>query len=263
MAGSAAYEPIARIGRGASSEVFRARDADGGIVALKVMLGAEAGRAGVLDHLAAEVALSRRIDHPGLVRLLDSGLFEGQPFLAMELIEGPTLKAAMAQGRQPLARSLSIARSVAATLAKIHDAGAVHRDVKPDNIMLRAATGPVLMDLGVAALAPADRDQDRDLVGAPGYLAPEVIDGRAFDGKADIFALGVVLYMLVSGRRPFGGAADEAMARIRQSSPPPPSSLVSALPPALDAIVARALAKSPVDRLSAVEFADLLATLDG
>jgi serine/threonine-protein kinase len=251
----AAYRLLDTIGRGASATVHRARDPSGRTVALKLIEGPEAARPGLLDRLAAEVALSRRLALPGLVAHLDSGTYEGKPFLAMELVEGPTLQAMMAKHRQPVAQSLSIAAAVADTLAALHAAGAVHRDVKPGNIMMRAGMGPVVMDLGIAALGPAEQGAGGDLLGSPGFLAPELIDGHPFDGKADVFALGVVLYMLLTDKRPFDGSADTVMDRIRHAEPAPPSASDPTLPRVLDAVLARALAKDPRERYSASEFA--------
>ncbi len=228
------------------------RDSYGHIVALKRIDGAGAG------HLAAEVALSQRLNHPGLVSLFESGVLDGHPFLAMALIEGPTLKAVMAARRLPLAQSLSIIASVAETLAKLHEAGAVHRDIKPGNIMLRGGADPVVMDLGVAALSNDDAQRGRDLVGSPGYLAPELLDDQPFDGEADVFALGVVLYMLVTDRRPFNGTADAVMDQIRTIEPVRPSAINPTLPRVLDDVIAHALAKNQDRRLSALDFATAL-----
>ena len=255
MAGRLAYELLEPIGHGESSEVFRARGPDGNKIAVKLIAGDEARRPGLLDRLAAEVALSRRLGAAGLVALLDSGLLSGRPFLAMELIEGTTLAAGMAAGPMPVRRSLAVTGAVAATLDAIHRAGAVHRDVKPGNVMLRSGDVPVLMDLGVAALGPADFRPGTELVGSPGFLAPEVIDDRPFDGKADVFALGVVLYMLLTGTRPFDGTMEQVMRAIRREEPPPPSTLASDLPIGVDRIVARALAKDPARRSSAADLA--------
>ncbi len=258
MAAHSTYRLHDLIGRGESSTVFRAEASDGRIVAFKHLRGPEAERAGVVERLAAEVALSRRLDHPGLVRLYDSGVQDGRPFLAMELIEGPTLQAVMAKQRLLVTWSLSVVAAVAEALAALHEASVVHRDIKPSNIMLRGETEPVVMDFGVAALAPLDRRADADLVGSPGYLAPELIDGKPFDGKADVFALGVVLHMLLTETRPFDGMADAVMEKIRTTDPPPPSMIDPALLD-LDAIVARALAKNPGQRFTAQ---DLAAALD-
>ncbi len=261
MAGGPAYHLLACIGQGQSGRVFRARDAEGREIAVKVIEGDEAARPDLLVRLAAEVTLSKQLADDGLVRLLDSGLLDGRPFLAMELVDGPDLSSLMAAGPVPLQRTLGIVAGVAVTLARIHAAGAVHRDVKPGNIKLRGGIRPVLMDMGVAAITAADRRTGNDLVGSPAYLAPEIIADRPFDGRADVFALGVILYMLLARRRPFGGTADEAMDAIRSVEPPSPSALDPNLPHSLDMIVARALAKDPAERFTAAALAEALRAL--
>jgi serine/threonine-protein kinase len=254
----APYQRFEMLGQGEAGSVYRARAPDGRIVALKLLYDAEAERPSTIRHLAAEVALSRQLSHPGLVSLLDSGMWDGRPFLAMELIDGPTLEAEMIKQRLPLARSLPIVVAAAGTLAVLHAADAIHRDIKPSNIMLRGGTDPVVMDLGIAALGAVGEQEDGDLVGSPGYLAPEIIDDRPFDGKADVFALGVVLYMLITDRRPFDGSVDAVMDKIRREAPLPPSTIDPALPRALDGIIDRALAKDPRQRYAASDLAAAL-----
>jgi serine/threonine-protein kinase len=249
------YRLLDRIGEGAHAEVYRALDPEGRAVAVKVLTGEEAHRPGVLGRLAAEVTAVRRLDLPGLVRLFDSGRLDEGPFLAMELIDGASLKEAMAAKRMPLAQVVGIVSSVAETLAGLHAAGIVHRDVKPGNIMLRQDGAPVLMDFGVAALTDEDRTPGGDLLGSPGYMAPELIDDRPWGPQVDVFSLGVVLYMLATRRRPFYGSANEVMNRIRNDEPVAPSKIDPALPIELDFILSRALAKSPDRRCGAERLA--------
>lgn len=247
-----------RIGGGANSEVFRAFDAAGTAVALKILIGEEAARPGILERLAAEVALSRRLSIPGLVRLFDSGRLDARPFLAMELIEGPTLKETMAKRRLPVEAAIAIVAAVADTLTALHRVHVVHRDVKPANVMLRGGNEPVLTDLSVAALTAEDRAPGGDLLGSPGYMAPELIEDRHWGPAADVFSLGVMLYMLLTDRRPFSGSPDEVMECIRHVEPLPPSSIDPGLPRELDAVVACVLAKNPAERWHANDLARAL-----
>jgi serine/threonine-protein kinase len=197
------------------------------------------------------------------VRHLDSGCLDVGPFLAMELIEGRTLKETMAKGRLPVDAAIAIVTAVADTLGELHRVQVVHRDVKPGNVILRGGKEPVLMDLGVAALTMEDRAPGGDLLGSPGYMAPELIEDRPWGPAADVFSLGVMLYMLLTDRRPFSGSPDEVMERIRRVEPLPPSSVDPGLPRELDDVVARVLAKNPAERWPADVLARALRRLSG
>lgn len=257
-----AFRILHRLGRGAGAEVVAAEDgATGRTVALKLWDGAPT-RA-LLERLAREVALSRRVDHPAIVRLWDSGMLEGRAFQSMELVDGRSLRDALAEAPFPPARALAIAAALADGLAALHDAGAVHRDVKPGNIVLRADDRPVLTDLDAAALVPAEMAEGTDLVGSPAYLAPEIIDDRPADGRADVFSLAVVLYWMLTGHRPFDGTAADIVAAIRNADPLPPSHWVPDLAGAVERVVQDGLAKDPAARPTARQLAGRLSHLAG
>ncbi len=254
------YRVLAPLGRGAGGEVVAAEDlASGRRVALKLLDCPPT--AAVMARLTREVALSRRLGHPALVRMIECGVLDGRPFQAMDLVEGTLLHDALADAPFPARRALAISGAVADCLAALHAAGVVHRDVKPRNIVLRPDGRPVLTDLDAAALEPAELAPGTDLVGSPAYLAPEILDDRPADGRADVFSLGVVLYQMLTGRRPFDGSAAEAVEAIRRRTPAPPSHWVPGVTREIDAVVMRCLAKDPAGRLPAEKLASHLTEL--
>lgn len=257
-----AYRILHSLGRGTGAEVAAAEDvATGRTIALKLLDAAPTPE--VLERLGRELALSRRLGHPALVRLLDTGVLDGRAFQAMELVEGRSLRDALAAAPFPPPRALAIAAALADGLAALHAAGAVHRDVKPGNIVLRADGSPVLTDLDGAALAPAEMAPGTDLVGSPAYLAPEIIDDRPADGRADVFSLGVVLYWMLTGRRPFEGTAAQVVEAIRTTEPLPPSHWVPQLVGEVEWLVLDCLSKDPACRPTARQLAGRLAEIVG
>jgi tetratricopeptide (TPR) repeat protein len=236
-------------GAGGMGEVFRARDLRvGDQVALKVMTGS--GQA--VERFAQEIAVLRGLSHPGIVGYRAHGWTdEARPYLAMEWLAGEELSARLAAGPLGVAESLTVAERVASALAVAHAQGIVHRDIKPSNLFL--VDGKVerlkVLDFGVARLSggKGPKTQTGLLVGTPGYLAPEQARGsKDVDARADLFSLGCVLYECLSGTAPFAGDHLMAvLAKILLEDAPRLSTLVAGIPPALDALVARLLAKYP------------------
>jgi len=211
-----------------------------------------------------EVRTASKLNHPNIVVVYDGGLEQGVPFLAMEFVEGPTLAAELARHRRlPLERALYVVGKVADGLAYAHAHGIVHRDLKPANILLAAGTEPKIADFGVAKLmSSASATALTAAVGTPSYMAPEQIEGHGVDARSDVFALGILAYELLTGRQPFVGEGWTAvMFQIMNVEPEPPTAADASLPPAVDAVLARSLAKNPNDRTpDVVTFAKDLAS---
>jgi CRP-like cAMP-binding protein len=263
------YRVVAQLGAGGMAVVYSAiRDADGLAVALKVLPASWGAAPELHARLQREARILQRIQHSGVVRLLEIGTVSdrlgGGTFLAMEWLPDALDRLLRAQFPRPLdiSRALHITTSVAEALAAVHSAGLVHRDVKPSNILLRADGQPVLTDFGLAAALREELGTRRltppeTLVGTADYLAPETIDGRPVDGRADIYALGTVLYEMLAGYVPFAGRDpfQTLRAHLEEAAPDLPSDI----PDHVRAVVARALEKDPNCRFAtAGEFADAI-----
>jgi serine/threonine protein kinase/tetratricopeptide (TPR) repeat protein len=255
------YEILALVGAGGMGTVYRARDLElDETVALKVMRLELLSTPGILDRFRREAKLARRVTHKNVARVFDIGEHDGEKFLTMEFVEGEPLSAALARdGAFSLSRANTIASAVAEGLGSAHAAGVVHRDLKPDNVLLSPEGRVVITDFGIArALASAQRD-DRDggpantmgvFVGTPAYMAPEQVEGRAdVDARADVYAFGALLYELYTGHRAWPGDAPLAVATARLIHPPPdPRVRRPDLPAPLAELVLRCLARAPDQR---------------
>jgi serine/threonine-protein kinase len=254
------YEIVSVLGQGGMAIVYRARDRKTrGQVALKV-LGAKHATADNKQRFGREARAIARLDHPGCVKILDHGTVPRR-FIAMELLEGPTLLAVLRKGALPAARSLAIARELLTALAHAHAKGVLHRDVKPENVMLPPDRA-VLIDFGLASLHDEPATTGVGMcIGSPSYLAPERLLGHAYDARADLYAVGVLLYEMLAGVRPFRGDSPEEIMRSALHRPAPPLRAIARdVAPPIAAIVARALAKDPAKRFNdAVEMLGALA----
>jgi eukaryotic-like serine/threonine-protein kinase len=252
------YEILAPLGAGGMGEVYRARDTRlGRTVAIKLLNAELSGNPISRERFEREARSIAALTHPHICTVHDVGDHEGNAFLVMELLEGPTLAARLArtQGGLPLDEALSVATHVAEALAFAHRHHITHRDIKPANIML-APTGVKLLDFGLAQLR--DRDEVTGQSGTPtsltgplgvmgtlAYMSPEQLDGRA-DQRSDIFAFGVVLFEMLTGRKAFDGATSSAViGAVVHTDPPPVSSLRAEVSPSLVRVVRRCLAKDP------------------
>lgn len=268
------YHLEAKIGSGGYGVVYRATEvATGARVAVKVFRPAN-GRLSP-DHVARfrrEGATATRVNHPNAVRVLDAGVSSaGIPFLVMEYLEGRTLAERLrSDGPLPAVEAVQIAAAVAGALAAAHAAGIVHRDLKPDNVFC-APDGPKLLDFGIARLLDETGDgafdaitQTGQMVGTPAYMAPERLQGVAYDGRADVYSLGVLLYETLSGARPFDAPGRTPWEIIRQHLTQPVAPLaevVPGVPDALERIVRGALAREADARPTARQVADALLAL--
>jgi serine/threonine-protein kinase len=200
-----------------------------------------------------EVRAVARLNHPNIVQVYDYGTEGGLAYIVMEYIDGRELKDYFAAGeRFALREVLRLMAQLLDALDLAHEAGVIHRDVKPANVMLDAAGRVKLTDFGVARVADPDADPGEAtragaIVGTPAYMSPEQIQGRPIDRRSDVFSAGALFYQLVTGKKPFEGA-DWALARkIVQDDPPRPSTIVQ-VAPEIDRVAARALAKNPKNR---------------
>jgi tetratricopeptide (TPR) repeat protein len=251
------YEVLSQLGAGGMGEVYRARDPRlGRDVALKVLrrllvLGEAGQDDDTLDRLLREAMLASALNHPNIVTIYETGVFERDRYIAMELIEGSTLRQAAAQGL-PLGRTIGIARQISEALAVAHAAQIVHRDIKPDNVMLRPDGYIKLLDFGLARVQPeavtagstGPMTQPGMVLGTVGYMSPEQARGEPVAPEADVFALGVLLYELVTGRHPFAAPSQlGTLHALMYESPEPPGLLNPELPRAFDQLVVEMLQK--------------------
>jgi serine/threonine-protein kinase len=261
----------ALIASGGAGTVYRARQlALDRTVALKVLRPDVAGDGAFVERFKREARAASRLDHPNSVRVFDFGAVdESLLYLAMEYVEGPTLHQLIAE-QWPLdeERVVDLMSQVLSAIAVAHDMGVIHRDLKPDNIMIVRATGDdggatevaKVCDFGIATLGavqlPRGGDQasgpwvtmDGSLVGTPGYMSPEQARGETADPRSDIYSAGVILYHLLTGRPPFEGESAYLVAMKHITDAPLPPSEITTVNPALEAVCLRALSKAPRDR---------------
>jgi serine/threonine protein kinase len=245
------------IATGGMGTVWRGRDEIlGRPVAIKVLHDQLAKDPDILERFRAEAVAAARLSHPGVIRVFDTGLDGATCYIVMELVEGPTLAESLAQ-RGPLdpAEAIRIARHILDALSHAHAAGVVHRDVKPTNV-LTGDHAVKVTDFGIAkaAFARSDLTATGKLLGTAKYLAPEQAAGSPVDGRADLYALGVVMYEMLTGRVPFDAETDLATAMLRLTEvPTPPRALRANIPRDLDRIVVRALSRDPDERFQSAE----------
>jgi serine/threonine-protein kinase len=256
------------LGRGGMGVVYAAAHRVlGHPAAIKMLLPDVAGGRDQLERFFNEARATRAIAHEGIVELFDVGVAEdGRAYIAMERLTGESLAARLRAGRVSVATAVDIGRQIAAALGAAHAAGIVHRDLKPDNVFLTDRGRVKLLDFGVAKLGGADRHLVRTATGAvlgtPHYMAPEQAGGAAaVDARADLYALGCVLYRMLAGRHVFDGdSLVDVVAKHQRETPVPLCTYRPEASPQLAAIVDRLLAKAPADRFaSAADVGDALA----
>jgi dipeptidyl aminopeptidase/acylaminoacyl peptidase/predicted Ser/Thr protein kinase len=260
------YEILAPLGAGGMGEVYKARDTRlDRTVAVKVLSPSFAATADLRQRFEREARAISALTHPNVCTLYDVGLHEGTDYLVMEYLEGESLAQRLERGPLPLEQALRAGVEIAAALDRAHRAGIVHRDLKPGNVMLTRG-GVKLLDFGLAKLQGAPpvsgltvaaglptRDQpltaEGTLLGTMPYMAPEQLEGREADPRTDLWALGAVLFEMLTGRRAFSGSSQASLiGAIMTSEPPAIATLVPISPPALDRVVRTCLRKDPDDR---------------
>ncbi|HEU5034697.1 MAG TPA: protein kinase [Mycobacteriales bacterium] len=246
---SGRYTLVERIAVGGMGEVWRARDdVLGRAVAVKVLKEEYAADPTFLQRFRDEARHTAALSHPGIANVFDYGEIDGTAFLVMELVDGAPLSALLAQQRPlPVGRALDIVGQAALALQAAHDAGVIHRDVKPGNLLIRPDGVVKVTDFGIArATDAAPVTQTGLIVGTAAYVSPEQAGGRPVTPASDVYSLGVVAYECLAGERPFGGDSAVGVATAHLHSPPPP--LPAAVPPLVADFVLRALAKDPARR---------------
>jgi serine/threonine-protein kinase len=258
------YRILVRLGEGGFAVVYHARyERLGTDVAIKVLRRELSTDAEIVARFATEARTTSRIDHDNVVRVMDFGLSSGGlHYFATEYVPGTGLDVELSKaGRLPPLRAAHIVAQIAAGIARAHELGIVHRDVKPENVMLvrRGSDADVvkILDFGIARASHGTRlTRAGDILGTPHYMAPEMWEGRAdaVDARSDIYALGAVTFELLTGAPPFDGSAPALLMHHLQSPPPLPSAAVAGLRAGkvFDEIVSRAMAKKPSDRFQSV-----------
>jgi len=268
----ARYKILEAMASGSMGIVYKAeRVPVGKLVAIKFLHAPFANDAEFLGRFERETRVMSKLAHPNCVSVVDFGVWDGSPYLVMEYVSGTTLRALIDHGALPPKRALALVRQITAGLAHAHAQGIVHRDVKPANIMISEEIGTGdhvrILDFGLARLRGAvgrDATQSNIVVGTPNYMAPEqTVGGGLIDARTDIYAVGVVLFEMICGDRPF--QADDTLALLGMHRAAPIPRLADRvardvqLPPGLQEIVDQAMAKSPGDRFqSAIELAEAI-----
>lgn len=248
------YRLDALIGRGAMADVYQALDtATAMYVAIKILRASLDADPAAAQRFEREAEVQEQLRHHNVAALLGMGLTEyGEPFLALELLRGTTLRGMLKQqGRLEPRRAVSYAWQALQGLSAVHSLGVLHRDLKPANLMLEPSRGPfervILIDFGFASVEGSPSLTQRGaVVGSLTYIAPERLRGERIDHRSDLYAIGVILHEMLTGRPPFTAKNDQGLVELHLRQPPPP--LPPELPPELDAVIARALAKHAHER---------------
>jgi serine/threonine protein kinase/WD40 repeat protein len=260
------YEIVEPLGSGGMGEVYRARDPRlGREVAIKLVATEGEPSPDRLRRFETEARAAAALSHPNVVTVFDVGTHGGHPYLVLELLEGETLRETLRSGVPALRQAVTWALDISRGLAAAHERGIVHRDLKPENVFLTRDGRVKVLDFGLAKLHEtlvsdgADRESPTAtngtspgvLLGTIGYMSPEQVKGETPDARTDVFALGTLLYELVTGRKAFSGStAPEVLASILRDEPPALESQVHGVPASLEAAVRRCLGKRPSDRFS-------------
>jgi serine/threonine protein kinase len=252
------YEVLELIGRGAMGAVFKAYDPqidrEVAIKTISVVNAEDEGQRDYRQRFVQEARAAGRLFHPAIVTILDVGEDpeSHDPYIVMELVAGEALDKRIQScpgKRLPLDLSLRITAQVAEALGYAHQQGVIHRDVKLANILITEDGQPKIADFGVAKLNQSSLTLAGEMMGSPAYMAPEQLAGEAVDSRADLFSLGVVFYTLITGHRPFqGNSTATVVFKVVNRAPLPVTAFDASLPPSLDELIAKAIAKDPAER---------------
>ncbi len=264
------YEILSALGAGGMGEVYRARDiALDRIVAIKVLSETLASDPVPLSRFEKEARLASALNHPNIITIYNIGRAGSIGYIAMELVDGQTLHARMAEGLLPLRRVADMAAQIAAGLAKAHDAGIVHRDLKPQNVMVTKDGLVKILDFGLSTLTPPILNSGSErstverptpltgagvILGTVHYMSPEQASARPVDFRSDQFSFGSMLYEMATGRRAFSRpTAVQTLSAIIEDAPEPIAAINPDVPELLQTIVERCLAKDPGERFAATD----------
>ena len=268
------YEVKSLLGSGGMGEVYRARDTRlGRDVAIKVLpsfLSADSDR---LRRFEQEARAAAALNHPNILAVFQMGTYQGAPYLVSELLEGETLREQIKRGRLPIRKAIDYGVQIARGLAAAHEKGIVHRDLKPENLFVTKDGRLKILDFGLAKLTQRQSSSEHSamtltegteagvVMGTVGYMSPEQVRGQAIDHRADIFAFGVILYEMLSGKRAFQKpTSPETMTAILNEDPPGISQVTANIPLAMQRVVHRCLEKNPEQRFQSAS--DLAFALD-
>lgn len=256
------YRILSRLGSGGMADVYLARDESlGRLVAIKVLKERLAADAEFVERFRIEAQAAASLNHPAIVAVYDRGKAGATPYIAMEYVDGESLKQRLRRkGRLSPDEAAVTALAVLDALQEAHERHIVHRDVTSSNVLVDGSGRVKVADFGIARMGASALTRTGAMLGTSSYLSPEQAQGRSADERSDLYSLGVVLYEMLTGRLPFSGESDLAVAMQHVSAAPPnPRSLAPDVPEAYAAVVMKALSKQPADRYqSAEEFAAAL-----
>ncbi len=244
------YRIVAQVGRGGMGEVYRADDLKlGQTVALKFLPESLTKNTAAVERMQREVRLARQVSHPNVCRVFDLGEADGVPFISMEFVDGEDLGSLLHRiGRLPQDKALQVAHQLCAGLAEAHAFGVLHRDLKPANVMLDGRGNVRITDFGLAATAEELTGEDAR-AGTPAYMAPEQLAGQRPTTPSDLYALGLVLYELFSGKEAYPAASiTEMLAQRQKGAPAKLSSVVKGIDPAIERVIFQCLERDPQNR---------------
>src|SRR5262244_1542105 len=253
------YRIERKLGAGGMADVYLAEDQElGRRVAIKILNGRHANDAQFIERFRREAKNAAALNHPNIVSIYDRGEAEDTYYIAMEYLDGRTLKELIvSRGAAPINVAIEYARQILSALRFAHRHGIVHRDIKPHNVLVDGEGRVKVTDFGIARAGASQMTEAGSIVGTAQYLSPEQARGAAVDQRSDLYSLGIVLYELLTGTVPFNGdtPVEIAMKHLSQT-PEPPSEQRPDLPRDLDYVVMRALAKDPDDRYQSAEEMD-------
>jgi beta-lactam-binding protein with PASTA domain/predicted Ser/Thr protein kinase len=253
------YRIVRKLGSGGMADVYLAEDEElGRRIAIKILNDRHANDESFVERFRREAKNAAGLSHPNIVSIYDRGEAEGTYYIAMEYLDGRSLKElVVARGPLPIPDAIDATRQVLAALRFAHRKGVVHRDIKPHNVMADADGRLKVTDFGIARAGVSQMTEAGSIIGTAQYLSPEQARGAPVDQRSDLYSVGVVLYEMLTGTTPFSGESPVEIAMKHLSDPPRPPSVERAdIPPDLDMIVLRALAKNPDDRFQTAEEID-------